>query len=59
MYRFGISYYIMSAANRIPLLGLSVKLVKPGETFEQGIRLEEKPKKLAEPVTLFPDLQNS
>jgi len=43
MYRFGISYYIMSAANRIPLSGLHVKLVKPGETFEQGIRLEEKP----------------
>jgi len=43
MYRFGISYYIMSAANRIPLSGLHVKLVKPGETFEHGIRLEEKP----------------
>jgi hypothetical protein len=43
MYRFGISYYIMSAANRIPLSGLHVKLVKPGETFELGIRLEEKP----------------
>ncbi|MDP3113677.1 MAG: hypothetical protein Q8M98_02775 [Candidatus Cloacimonadaceae bacterium] len=41
MYRFGISYYIMSAANRIPLTGVTIRLVRPGRTFIEGIKVTE------------------
>ncbi|MDP3115168.1 MAG: hypothetical protein Q8M98_10420 [Candidatus Cloacimonadaceae bacterium] len=43
MYRFGISYYIMSAANRIPLTGVTIRLVRPGGTFANGIKVLENP----------------
>ncbi|MDP3114462.1 MAG: hypothetical protein Q8M98_06770 [Candidatus Cloacimonadaceae bacterium] len=43
MYRFGISYYIMSAANRIPLTGVTIRLVRPGATFANGIKVLENP----------------
>lgn len=43
MYRFGISYYIMNSANRIPLTGVTVRLVRPGASFAQGIKVEENP----------------
>lgn len=43
MYKFGISYYIMSAANRIPLSGVKVRLVRPGSDFAHGIPLIETP----------------
>ncbi|MDP2174160.1 MAG: hypothetical protein Q8J62_10345 [Candidatus Cloacimonadaceae bacterium] len=43
MYRFGISYYIMSAANRIPLSGVTIRLVRPGADFANGIRVTETP----------------
>lgn len=41
MYRFGISYYIMSAANRIPLTGVTIRLVRPGVKFHNGIKVSE------------------
>ncbi|MDP3114061.1 MAG: hypothetical protein Q8M98_04710 [Candidatus Cloacimonadaceae bacterium] len=43
MYRFGISYYIMSAANRIPLSGVTIRLVRPGAAFASGIKVDETP----------------
>ena len=41
MYKFGISYYIMSAASRIPLSNVDIRLVRPGADFESGIKLRE------------------
>jgi hypothetical protein len=43
MYKFGISYYMMSAASRIPLTGVKVRLVRPGSDFYHGIPVHETP----------------
>jgi hypothetical protein len=43
MYKFGISYYIMSALNRIPLSNVDIRLVRPGADFASGIKLKEAP----------------
>lgn len=41
MYKFGISYYQMNGAVRVPISNLEVRLVRPGKTFDDGIRLIE------------------
>jgi len=43
MYKFGISYYIMSAFSRIPLSNVDIRLVRPGATFASGIPVKETP----------------
>jgi hypothetical protein len=43
MYKFGISYYIMSAYSRIPLSNVDVRLVRPGADFASGIPVKETP----------------
>jgi hypothetical protein len=43
MYRFAISYYIMNGVTRIPLSGVTIRLVRPGDTFLNGVKLSEKP----------------
>jgi len=43
MYRFAISYYIMNGVTRIPLSGVTIRLVRPGDVFENGIKLSETP----------------
>jgi len=43
MYKFGISYYIMSAYSRIPLSNVDVRLVRPGDVFSNGIKCKETP----------------
>jgi hypothetical protein len=43
MYKFGISYYIMSAFSRIPLSNVDIRLVRPGADFGSGVRLKETP----------------
>lgn len=41
MYKFAISYYTMSGVNRVPLTGLTVKLVVPGADWASGLALTE------------------
>lgn len=41
MYKFGISYYIMSAFSRIPLSNVDIRLVRPGDVFSNGIKCKE------------------
>jgi len=43
MYRFAISYYIMNGVTRIPLSGVTIRLVRPGDVFENGVKLSETP----------------
>lgn len=43
MYKFGISYYIMSALNRIPLSNVDIRLVRPGADYASGIKCKETP----------------
>lgn len=43
MYKFGISYYIMSALNRIPLSNVDVRLVRLGGDYANGIKCKETP----------------
>jgi hypothetical protein len=43
MYKFGISYYIMSAFSRIPLSNVDIRLVRPGAGYASGIPLKESP----------------
>lgn len=41
MNKFGISYYSMQSGSRIPLSGLDVRILRPGQTWDQGIVLAE------------------
>ncbi len=43
MYRFAISYYIMNGVTRIPLSGVTIRLVRPGDIFVNGVKLTETP----------------
>lgn len=41
MYKFGISYYSMQAGARIPLSGIDVRILRPGQSWAQGMPLAE------------------
>lgn len=41
MYKYGISYYRMESGYKVPHSGLTVKILRPGETWADGINLTE------------------
>lgn len=42
MYKYGISYFKMENGQRLPLSGVDVRLLSPGESWDNGIPLVEK-----------------
>jgi len=41
MYKYGISYYKMEGGAKVPHSGLNVRLLRPGQTWQEGIVLSE------------------
>lgn len=41
MYKYGISYYKMESGAKVPHSGLNVRLLRPGQTWPEGIVLAE------------------
>ena len=41
MYRYGLTYYQAGTEERIPVTGLDVRFVRPGGTWESGLRASE------------------
>jgi hypothetical protein len=41
MYRFGIVFYKQSGPSRIPQTGLEIRLVRPGDDWDNGVILKE------------------
>lgn len=41
MYIYGIAYYEMDDSERVPISGLDVRLVRPGDDFGNGIQMYE------------------
>lgn len=41
MYKYGISYYGMDGAERVPVTGLTVKILRPGQGWAEGVAMTE------------------
>ena len=41
MYKYGIAYYQAQGSSRVPVTGLSVRLVRPGLNWSDGLSLQE------------------
>ena len=41
MYKYGISYYYMDGSTRMPRSGVDVRLLRPGQSWAEGLKLIE------------------